>query len=377
MKIDTISIEGYKSFAKVDQFALQNLNVLIGANGAGKSNFLSLFRLLTALAQGNLQTYAKTQGGPDALLHGGRRHSPQFSAEVRFAPNEHVTNGHVTNGYAITLAPTLDNRLQFLKEEPWIIGPRTGGHKKQYSLGSAHEEARLQTDREMVSSYVRRWIRGWQQFHFHDTSEAAAVKHPHPSNDNLRLGTQGGNLAAYLYRLRSLESDEYQAAYARIVDTIKLAAPFFGGFIARDPMPEMVELEWFEQTDPDTPYRAHTLSDGTLRFICLTTLLLQPIHLLPSTILIDEPELGLHPFAINLLADMMKEVSETKQLIVSTQSVELLNALEPEHVVVAQRINGATTLERLDSARLKLWLDDYQDLGELWKRNVLGGRPSL
>lgn len=372
MKIDTISIEGYKSFAKVDQFRLQNLNVLIGANGAGKSNFLSLFRLLTALSQGNLQTYAKSQGGPDALLHGGRRRSPQFSVEVRFVPN-----GYIVNGYDVTLAPTVDNRLQFLKEEPWIIGPLTGGqHKKRYPLGSAHEEARLPTDKvNMVSEYVNSWINSWQQFHFHDTSEAAAVKRPHPSNDNLRLKTQADNLAAYLYRLRGLKG--FEAAYARIIDTIKLAAPFFGGFIARVPVPEMVELEWFEQTDPDTPYRAHTLSDGTLRFICLTTLLLQPAELLPGTILIDEPELGLHPFAINLLADMMKEVSQTKQLIVSTQSVELLNALEPEHVVVAQRINGATTLERLDSARLKLWLDDYQDLGELWKRNVLGGRPSL
>lgn len=142
-------------------------------------------------------------------------------------------------------------------------------------------------------------------------------------------------------------------------------------------MPETVELEWFEQSDPETPYRAHTLSDGTLRFICLTTLLLQPSYLLPDTLLIDEPELGLHPFAINLLADMMKELAQTKQLIVSTQSVELLNALEPEHIVVAQRSNGATTLERLNAAELQGWLDDYQSLGELWKRNVLGGRPSL
>ena len=161
------------------------------------------------------------------------------------------------------------------------------------------------------------------------------------------------------------------------MDTIKLAAPIFGGFVARDPMPDTVELEWFEQSDQETPYRAHTLSDGTLRFICLTTLLLQPPHLLPDTILIDEPELGLHPFAINLLADMMKELAQTKQLIVSTQSVELLNALEPEHVIVAQRSDGATTLERLEAEPLRGWLDDYQSLGELWKRNVFGGRPSL
>lgn len=116
-----------------------------------------------------------------------------------------------------------------------------------------------------------------------------------------------------------------------------LAAPFFGGFVTREPVPETVDLEWFEQSDPATPYRAHVLSDGTLRFIGLTTLLLQPLHLLPDTLLIDEPEPGLHPFAINLLADMMKQVSQVQQLIVSTRSVELLNPLEPEHVVVAQK----------------------------------------
>jgi len=371
MKIDTISIEGYKSFAKLDQFALRDLNVLIGANGAGKSNFLSLFRMMTALSQGNLQTFVKGQGGPDALLHGGRKRTARLGVELRFGPN-----AGVVNGYTIALEPTLDNRLQFVKEEPWIIGYRTRGSATRYPLGTADEEARVTSNAvNQVSGYVARWMKSWQQFHFHDTSDAAAVKRPHPSNDNLRLKTQADNLAAYLYHLRSLPGQD--AAYRRIVDTIKLAAPFFGGFVARDPVPETVELEWFEQSDPATPYRAHILSDGTLRFICLTTLLLQPINLLPDTILIDEPELGLHPFAVNLLADMMQEVSQYKQLIVSTQSVELLNALEPEHVVVAQRVDGATTLERLDLDQLRGWLEDYQTLGELWKRNVLGGRPSL
>jgi predicted ATPase len=168
---------------------------------------------------------------------------------------------------------------------------------------------------------------------------------------------------------------EYPDAYGRIVDTIRLVAPFFGGFVVRDPLPSSVELEWFEQDDPDTPFRAHVLSDGTLRFICLATLLMQPLKLLPDTILIDEPELGLHPYAINVLADMLKQVSEHKQIIVSTQSVELLNAFDPNDVVVAEREAGATSLRRLDSNDLAEWLQDYS-LGELWKRNILGGRPT-
>jgi predicted ATPase len=117
------------------------------------------------------------------------------------------------------------------------------------------------------------------------------------------------------------------------------------------------------------------LSDGTLRFICLTTLLLQPKSLLPDTLLIDEPELGLHPFAINLLADMLQEAAESKQVIVSTQSVELLNAFQPEDVVVVQREEDASVFKRLDKAALSDWLADDYSLGELWKRNILGGRP--
>ncbi len=91
-----------------------------------------------------------------------------------------------------------------------------------------------------------------------------------------------------------------------------------------------IELEWFQVDGPDTPLRAHLLSDGSLRFICLTTLLLQPKELLPDTIIIDEPELGLHPYAISVLADIFKQVAEDKQLIISTQSVELINEMEAD-----------------------------------------------
>ena len=364
MKLKTITLRGYKSIAQLEAFELRNLNVLIGANGAGKSNFISIFKLLAALAHGNLQTFVQKQGGPDALLHGSRKRTQQIDAEIYFEKNRYG----IANGYRISLTPTADNRLIFSREETWIDGHVT---TKAIPLGTAHDEAKLRDDRQPVSAYVRPAMQSWRQYHFHDTGDSAAVKRPHGSNDNLRLKSSADNLAAYLARLKK----EFPDAYQRIVDTIKLAAPFFGGFVIRDPLPESIELEWFEQTDPDTPYKAHVLSDGTLRFICLTTLLMQPVHLLPDTVLIDEPELGLHPYAINLLADMLKQVAETKQVIVSTQSVELLNAFEPQDVVVAERDGGATEFKRLDPKELKDWLEDYS-LGELWKRNVLGGRPT-
>lgn len=366
MKIKTVTLRGYKSIALLEDFELRNLNVLIGANGAGKSNFIGIFNLLAALSDGKLQAFIQKQGGPDALLHGSRKRTQEIDAEIYFDKNKEIANG-----YRVSLTPTADNRLIFSREETWIWNTDQYKSGIPTSLGTAHDEAKLPSNKDRISAYVRKAMKSWKQYHFHDTSDSAVVKRLQSSNDNLLLKPAAENLAAYLAFL----NHKYPSDYQRIVDTIKLAAPFFGGFIIRDPLPESIELEWFEQTDPDTPYKAHILSDGTLRFICLATLLMQPVHLLPDTVLIDEPELGLHPYAINLLADMIQQVAETKQVIVSTQSVELLNAFKPEDIVIVEREKGNTVFKRLDSDNLKEWLEDYE-IGDLWKRNVLGGRPT-
>jgi predicted ATPase len=359
MKLKTLTVRGYKSIRELEGFEFRNLNVLIGANGAGKSNLISLFRLLGALSHGNLQEFVQKQGGPETLLFGGRKRTSELEAEFFFGPN----------GYSITLLPTSDNRLIFKREETRFSGNYTSLYTD--TLGTAHDETKLLASVAPVSKYVIEALQSWRVYHFHDTSETAAVKLPHQSNDNLLLKPDAGNLAAYLARLKRIEG---QSAYQRIVDTVRLAAPFFGDFLIRNPLPSTVELEWTERGNPSTPYRAHMLSDGTLRFICLTTLLLQPSNLLPDTVLIDEPELGLHPYAINLLAEMLKQVATTKQIIVSTQSVELLNNFDPSDVIVVDRQDGASTFHRLDSQELTDWLEEYT-MGELWKRNILGGRP--
>lgn len=356
MGLDKLTVRGYKSIQKLEDFKFRNLNILIGANGAGKSNLLSLFRLAKSLANSNLQTYVQKQGGPDALLFGGRKRSPQMDAIFRFGDR----------GYWIRLTPTFDNRLIFEREETLVEDKMSQPHNL-----SGYPEAWILHNTKQESQIVSAALQSLQLYHFQDTSDTAAVKGLHPSNDNLRLKPDAANLAAFLARLHT----EFPSEYKRIIDTIRLAAPFFGDFVIRDPLPRDVELEWTQQGDPDTPYRAHVLSDGTLRFICLTTLLLQPWQLQPETILIDEPELGLHPYAINLLAEMLKQASEVRQVIVSTQSVELLNHFAPEDVIVVGREEGASTFRRLNEETLKDWLEDYT-LGELWKKNILGGRPS-
>lgn len=357
--VRSLSISGYKSIRELQNFPLTQLNVLIGANGAGKSNFINLFRLLNEMYEQQLQLYVQKQGGPDALLHFGRKVTDRLHAEFYFS----------NNGYKFDLVPTSDNRLIFEKELSWFGGVFYNTTPSAL-LGTGHEESKLKGAKDKYSPYVRSSVSNWRVYHFHDTSETAKIKQPHASNDNLRLKVDAANLAAYLRMLK----EKHEAEYQRIVETIRLVAPYFDDFVHRLGEPEYIELEWLQKGRSDTPLKAHMLSDGSLRFICLATLLLQPLKLLPDTLLIDEPELGLHPYAISVLANIFKQVAEDRQLIVSTQSVELINELLPEDIIVVDQEDGASTFKRFTEQELSGWLEEYS-MGEIWKRNILGGRP--
>ncbi|MFM0738305.1 AAA family ATPase [Paraburkholderia xenovorans] len=359
--VTKLTIAGFKSIRELRDFELRNLNVLIGANGAGKSNFIGLFRMLAEMYEGRLQLYVQQQGGPDALMHFSRKTTDEIHAEFVF--------GGYT--FRFNLVATNDNRLVYAEESFNSVEPIPGAELAGFATNAIAESQLKRVAENIGLPHITAALEGTRVYHFHDTGEKAKVKQAHALNDTLRLKVDGANLAAYLRMLKT----EHVASYRQIVDTIRLVAPFFDDFVFRADVSSKIQLEWTERGDPDTPFTAHALSDGTLRFICLCTLLLQPWELMPATILIDEPELGLHPYAINLLADLLKRASEQKQLIVSTQSVELLNRLEPEDVIVVDRKDNASTFHRLDSTQLQDWLDDYS-LGDLWKQNVLGGRPA-
>ncbi len=354
-----LTVRGFKSIRTLEDFELRPLNVLLGANGAGKSNFIGLFRMLAELTEQRLQRFVVEQDGPDALLFGGRRQTASLDAEFVFG----------RNGYGFSLVPA-GNGLIFDREETVFFDDLRP--KVEHALGSGHREALLpdRVDDDTFASYVLPAIQGWRIYHLHDTSASAPARQASAVRDNLRLKPDAGNLAPFLRRLR----ERHAAHYQRIVRTVRLVAPFFGDVVYRKEPGERIELEWSETNDPDTVRGPRQLSDGTLRFICLMTLLLQPAHLQPDTILIDEPELGLHPYALAVLGALLRQASETKQLIVATQSVELVHELAPEDVVVVDRENGTSVFERLDSERLGEWLKDYA-LGDLWKMNILGGRP--
>ena len=363
-QISKIEISGYKSI-KNCQLELGSLNILIGSNGAGKSNFISFFKLLSEIRSESLQLHIGRSGGPDALLHYGRKESDRIKAKVYFGlePNNHE--------YLFELEPTQDNRLMFSKES-------LGFYKeKEVSIGQGHFESKIRQSffqsgsNEVVDFSGISPAKSWQIYHFHDTSDTAKVKQVQNINDNRYLRHDASNLAAFLYLLRS----NYPNYYKKIVKTIQLAAPYFGDFVLRPSVSnsDKIELEWTEKNH-DEPFKTHVFSDGTLRFICLATVLLQPDELMPNTILIDEPELGLHPHAIAILASLLQTASERNQIIVSTQSVELINQFEVENLIVVDRKEGESKFSWLDKKELSLWLEEYS-LGEIWQKNLLGGTP--
>lgn len=362
-KLDNIQVAGYKSI-RDQRIDLGTLNVMIGANGAGKSNLIAAFRLLNEIVNENLQVAVARAGGADSLLHFGRKTSEEILLRFQFGKN----------AYLCRLIPTADDSLIFLEEKVFFQGPR---HSRPYyqSLGSGQKETKLNqmiaaTARTTIADHVLAAFKSWKIYHFHDTSGTAPVKQTGKLSDNARLRSDAGNLAAFLYRLQQRHGDSYR----NVTDAVRLVAPFFGDFNLRpNPLnPETIRLEWKERGS-DAYFDAHALSDGTLRFICLATLLLQPVH--PTTILIDEPELGLHPYAITVLAELFRSAATKTQLLVSTQSVTLVNQLSPEEVLVVDRQGGESVFRRLDEDEIAGWLDEYA-LGELWEKNLLGGRPA-
>ena len=356
-QLSKLVLTGYKSIAQCD-LELGSLNVLIGANGAGKSNFIGFFRLINRVLDQQLQVYVSEAGGPDALLHFGRKKTEEIEANLYFG----------NNGYKFRLKPTQDNRMMFAHEALWwnVHGDwrPTSGHFESY--------AEDQKRRTQIYPHVVPAMRSWRVYHFHDTSRSALVKQFHGINDNEYLRDDARNLAAFLYRLKH----HHEAQYRRIVKFIQMVAPFFGDFHLRPAVDnkESIQLEWTE-AGQDVPFNGSALSDGTLRFICLATVLLQPEEFMPATLLIDEPELGLHPFAIAVLGALMKSTAQRHQLIASTQSVELVNEFDAEDLIVVDKQRGASTFSRPDVAALQEWLTEYS-LGELWKKNILGGRPT-
>ena len=359
-QLSRITIEGYKSIKKCD-VSFGKINVLIGSNGAGKSNFISAFSLLQNILLKNLQV-SVAQSGINALLYKGRKVTEDIGFEVYFGKNS----------YGFNLVPTDDNRLIFRKE---FFGYH-GQWDNESSVAYGNSEAKGATG---VHNKIDRYVvpilkkQNWRVYHFHDTGRSSKVKQEHNISNNKVLQFDAANLAAFLYRLKR----NYKKNYDEIVMIIQLIAPYFSDFVLepQEGNEEQIVLKW-QQKGCEDIFNASQLSDGTLRFICLAVLLLQPHELQPATIVVDEPELGLHPYAITIFAEMVKQLSNEKQIIISTQSVELLNEFDVEDVIVVDRGENGSKFRRLSEEDLEVWLKEDYSLGDLWKKNIFGGRLS-
>ncbi|WP_045213359.1 AAA family ATPase [Desulfonatronovibrio magnus] len=362
--IKYLTIKGFMSIREMERFPLYGLNVLIGSNGAGKSNLVSYFHMLGEMVEGRLQKWTRNKGSADRIVSFGAKETKQIQSLIEFG----------LNGYKFTLEPTVDGGFSFGEEKLFFDDPYSG--QEWTNLGSGHAESKLKDQYDNFgkgsrADYSYSSIANWKIFHFHDTSDSAGVKRLGSVHDNDYLRPDASNLAAFLYRLK----DKHPQVYAQIKKTITLAIPFFDDFVLKpDELPtgeQQVRLLW-RQKDSDYAFWPSQLSDGSIRFICLVTALLQPEP--PSTMIIDEPELGLHPFAINLLGALLRSAAKRMQIIISTQSVPLVNEFSIDDLIVVERKFDATILKRYQEDEFKTWLADYS-VGELWEKNILGGRP--
>lgn len=353
--MDYIEISGYKSI-KSERIDLKPINLLIGANGSGKSNFISFFDFLNRLYNKNLNEYIALTGGENKILHKGQKVTDTIRFKVEFE------NGN--NGYSANLKLGTDG---FIFTEERLIYRSDSG----IDISRSDREARLKTTDHFRAKYVIRYLEGFRKYHFHDTSNKSPFTIPsHIENDIYYLYYNGANLAAFLYGIKETE----KIVYNRIVKTIQSIAPYFSDFYFIPSSENFVKLQWKDKYS-DTVYGVNDLSDGTIRFIALTVLFMQPN--LPDTIIIDEPELGLHPSAIAKLAGMIKSVSaKGSQVIIATQSTDLISHFSPESIITVDQMDGCSKFNRLDVNSLQAWLDDYT-IDDLWKRNIITtGQPN-
>ena len=365
-ELETITIRGFKSIASIEDLELGAINLVVGPNGSGKSNFIGVFSFLHAIREGHLHDYVVKAGGADKILHFGSKVTPQLEIHISFQGGR--------NQYRSILGATEDDQLYPQSETVYFWDKTRYNRPYRESLQAKGVEAGISDSKQVsnVGSYVRDHLDRWRLYHFHDTSASSPMKRTADLNDNDYLRPDGSNLPAFLYFLREKDAE----SYSLIRRAVQRVAPFFDDFHLRPQKLNSgkIQLEW-RHKNTEAYFAASSLSDGTLRFIGLATLFLQPQSLRPSVILVDEPELGLHPYAITLLASLVKQASIRTQIILSTQSPLLLDHFQPEDVLVADRVDGSTQLTRLESARLETWLERYS-LGQLWEKNELGGRPA-
>lgn len=367
-RLTELEIRGFKSIAYDSPLTLRfgAVNILLGANGAGKSNIISFFKMLSYMMTGALQRYIAEYGTGEFFLHYGAKKTPSLRASMRFNGNQ------CYDIYSFCLTNAVPNRLIISSEEIQWEGPKTKNNfpgVKQ--LLSDFNESALIYSTGIAEKSVFRLVSGCKVYQFSDSSSSASMRAASPVDSAHYLQSEANNLASFIYYLKQ----NYKDSYNRIAAYVREVVPQFNDFYL-EPERNYISLKWTDVSPNDYVLSAHQFSDGSIRFIALATLLLQPEETMPHVIIIDEPELGLHPYAIDQLTEMIKDASLHAQIIIATQSPAIIDGFSADEVTIIERDSAtqSTIARKLNAVDYKEWCDEYT-LSELWDKNIIGGRP--
>ena len=365
-KLVQVEIKGFKSISTKKPLVLDfcDVTILLGANGSGKSNVISFFRMMNFMMTGALQRFVAQSGTNQNFLHYGSKITPFLSGKVKFK------KGNAYETYSFELTQASGEKLIITSEE---VSWQKEGKSKPYSVQveSDYKESGLIDNEGQTEKIIRTLLSRCKAYQFHDSSSTGPLRQASRINTAQYLQSEGNNLASFLYFLKN----NFEKEYKRIVSYIKMILPHFGDFYL-EPENDYVRLNWTDDSGNDYVFSPDQFSDGSIRFIALATLLLQPEKTMPGMIIIDEPELGLHPYAIEQLTQMVKDASVHSQVIIATQSPQLIDGFSLDSIVVLEQDNEtrSTIAHRLDKEQLTEWIDEYT-VSELWRKNVIGGQP--
>ncbi len=364
IKLKSFTIRGYKSIKEILQFEPRPVNILIGPNGAGKSNFISFFKFLSWMlnSDGKLQEYVSYLGGANDILHDGADVTKNIEAEIAIQTRTGL------NEYKFSLMFAKPDKLVF-KEEKYRFSKKNMTCEANWSsCGVGHVEAQLPEVSNQTANTILNLLRKLIVYQFHNTSDTAPMRLKWSAADGRWLKQNGENLGSFLYRIQR----EERAYYIRIVKYIRLVLPFFDDFDLYEEFGQIL-LRWKEKGTTKS-FNAGQASDGMLRTIALISLLAQNPKDMPAVLFLDEPELGLHPSAIDAVAGLIKAVSAHCQVFVATQSISLVNNFVLDDLVVIDRRDRSSEYNRPDSEKLEAYLDEFST-GQIWEKNIIGGRP--
>jgi len=362
-RIRSVTIEGFRSLRDIQSLELPQLTVLIGANGAGKSTLIRFFEMLSWMLKAkNLQEFVLRHGGGDDQFFMGARKTPRIHAELC------LDTERGQNDYRFDLAHIAAGDSVMVMNEAYRYSAHDIPTKAKWTeIEGVGKESRLLDTKHKTAQTIVNLLRQCSTYQFHDTSINAAIHNRWDVTESFRLRSDGGNLAAVLLDLHNTDDKRYEL----IVKQIGRVLPAFKDFVLEEEAGKVL-LRWVGRQS-DKVFGSHLTSDGSLRLFCMLTLLNLPPDRLPDVMFFDEPELGLHPHAITLVAEMFKRLSKKRQIFIATQSPYLVDCFELENIIVANANNGETVLRNLPREHYQRWLDEEYQLSDIWLEQATGG----